>query len=1151
MIPISKHFDLGLDRTRIKDRRDAERQTATVRALLDRLYTTDDDKRWELQIVADEVGMGKTFVALGVAYSVLHHRQRGEMPPDLASCMQKVLILVPGNASLFEKWRREVEEFVRRCVHPEHQVEAQALFKPEPVEQLDELARALSRGGRGAKVIVAHPGVLSGKRIVNYELKRRYLLGCLFRYWGASFRGDRRERLLRGAPAGWPRPGELLFITEREHELLTYTEDDAVRWLALLDREGTQDHCGEIEELRQRCIELSEPYVRERDQHFKDIERRLVRLHERLSLAMVKEGLPLVIVDEAHNWKNGPDAGTNGYKIFSELIAPKVRRLLLLTATPFQLRPEEMLQLLRIGEDIQSCRDRRAADARRQRLRERREQVIAPVLKSSAEASKRFARAWGRLPSRVTTDAVSEAWYGDHFVDARARLRRIATAAGQADERRVTSLVEQTVAAVDPDLRQLMREALGLYTFNADLSQELGELVIRHRRRSEHRMFRVGDEYIRSLDGHLERPDRHVLHSAPGLDVRGDGELPLYLLMRCVTDQKQRGRSSLGQDLTGCYSTLLASSEWRKIEAWASDGDHRSPYPAMLKAIVDPRKDPEHPKLKEVVRATLEAWKAGEKTLIFCFRTNTAERLRDIIRAAIERELRVQRTQCLGGETQLRALRSRLTGRDRDLIGLGLDRVLLSMAWASQVSRATTEDQEALSPGDLLLRDDDLVRLAELALAAKVDLLSERVDRVFLNRAIEHTLARRLTRARRGPDRWRKVLEHMAEDAWVERPYACEPERQDGADAQGDATGFDERGVHTVYKLDFQRVQGDAARQLAEDLAARRRRAGIGSIFDQYARGPSLWFGVDPLAELARRGDPHDHASVRTLQALHDHLWEITHDEDGWAQRMLVFQALRRALLRDSVLLRLLPEKTERDESGWGELLTHEFFNPLPGQRESMADRIAIFVEDLRASSGSVLGRGSAEGSSRHRLFEATKLRDQQFVALVTGSTPRDQRERVFAGFNTPLLPEVLVCTSVGQEGIDLHRHCRHVVHYDLAWNPAVLEQRTGRADRIGSKTFRERDHGHSQDGTGPFLEIGVPFLAGTYDERQYEELRLRSQTFEVLTGGDLSAEQPDLRDDRDDPAGKAMGLRLMSLPDDIVRELRVDLAVWRESKTT
>lgn len=32
-------------------------------------------------------------------------------------------------------------------------------------------------------------------------------------------------------------------------------------------------------------------------------------------------------------------------------------------------------------------------------------------------------------------------------------------------------------------------------------------------------------------------------------------------------------------------------------------------------------------------------------------------------------------------------------------------------------------------------------------------------------------------------------------------------------------------------------------------------------------------------------------------------------------------------------------------------------------------------------------------------------------------------------------------------------------MHYDLAWNPAVLEQRIGRVDRIGSKPFREQEH--------------------------------------------------------------------------------------------
>ena len=52
----------------------------------------------------------------------------------------------------------------------------------------------------------------------------------------------------------------------------------------------------------------------------------------------------------------------------------------------------------------------------------------------------------------------------------------------------------------------------------------------------------------------------------------------------------------------------------------------------------------------------------------------------------------------------------------------------------------------------------------------------------------------------------------------------------------------------------------------------------------------------------------------------------------------------------------------------------------------------------------------------------------------------------------TPFFPEVLVASSVMAEGVDLHLDCRHVIHHDLDWNPSVLEQRTGRLDRLGSK---------------------------------------------------------------------------------------------------
>jgi hypothetical protein len=261
--------------------------------------------------------------------------------------------------------------------------------------------------------------------------------------------------------------------------------------------------------------------------------------------------------------------------------------------------------------------------------------------------------------------------------------------------------------------------------------------------------------------------------------------------------------------------------------------------------------------------------------------------------------------------------------------------------------------------------------------------------------------------------------------------------------------------------------------------------------------------------------------------------------------RALVMQALRRAVLRDSVLLRLLPQRGDLHESGWGELLASAFFANLPNQHESMAQRIVVFLEDLKASSGHINEPTSARGA----LYQATRLRDQQFVALVKGGggNMAATRDRVFSGFNTPLLPEVLVCTSVGQEGIDLHRHCRHVVHYDLAWNPAVLEQRTGRADRIGSKTFRERDAAAATSKV--FLEIGVPFLAGTYDERMYEELRLRAQTFEVLTGGEFAADHADGQDDVSQAQGEELGVVVLPLPPAMIDHLRVKLQVW-ETRT-
>lgn len=116
-------------------------------------------------------------------------------------------------------------------------------------------------------------------------------------------------------------------------------------------------------------------------------------------------------------------------------------------------------------------------------------------------------------------------------------------------------------------------------------------------------------------------------------------------------------------------------------------------------------------------------------------------------------------------------------------------------------------------------------------------------------------------------------------------------------------------------------------------------------------------------------------------------------------------------------------------------------------------------------------------------------------VQEVTGGTKRNFRERRMRAFNTPFFPDVLVCSEVMREGVDLQRCCRHVIHHDLAWNPSTIEQRTGRIDRLGCKA-----QGRAS------IMVYVPYLAGTADERQYRVMAFREQWFRVVMGQDAVA---------------------------------------------
>jgi SNF2 family DNA or RNA helicase len=136
-----------------------------------------------------------------------------------------------------------------------------------------------------------------------------------------------------------------------------------------------------------------------------------------------------------------------------------------------------------------------------------------------------------------------------------------------------------------------------------------------------------------------------------------------------------------------------------------------------------------------------------------------------------------------------------------------------------------------------------------------------------------------------------------------------------------------------------------------------------------------------------------------------------------------------------------------------------------------------------------------------------------------------ETRERLREAFNTPLFPMVLIANEVMQEGLDLQRSCRRIIHHDLPWNPAQLEQRVGRVDRLGGRIHKLRDKNIDAK-----LEILYPLISQTIDARIYEKVRQREKWLEFLLGA-----PPDVQD-------HAGGEVLAELPAAVADRLRIDL---------
>jgi hypothetical protein len=1069
---------------------DRSRQTATVNAILQRFFRADEQKRRELTILADEVGLGKTYVALAVAVSILVAIRRGESPDGLPANKPIVLVVTPSNDALFNKWLREAEAFKNDCA--KHPGVLEWLQIRTPIENSSksgnvvDLAAQMRDATRSQPMLlIAKQGTL-GAALHNRDLWRRRGLAAVFNYYRTP--PDTRRY--------WCRKGKVFenFGIPELTELLDL-RTSAPLWSDPISPDLERAYHRAMSSDRELSQRLGEGIAGSDE----DWLSRLLDDLTRHALASDWPTLPLVIVDEVHGFKNEHVQARRNFETF---MAGRVCRFLGLSATPFQLRHDELLSLLKLRWVL-------ALPTERFQSLDNAVTALGEAMRSARDVGDVFRRRWKGL-QQSDKEQIGEAWraVADLEFDEQFRMAR---------------------QLRPPRLAHAIEAALDLGHRNTELQRHLHPFVIRHQHPRGYREHFVG--------GQVETPKitgSPTFQWAPGMEVRGNDELAQYLMMRAIALAKdEKGLPSLGAELSGSYRHLVETAAvWKKL-AQASNPLLRD-YRAVLEGMIGTRTeqhdpDNEHRKVQATVRRVLEFFKRGQKSLVFCVYTKTAETVRDQIKKAVEEHLDGIHRRVFGDASSFKNFQRRFFNRYEPLFSLIQDHPLLGRIHGGSVG----------IPQHLALTHRQLREVATLLVDTGASPDSDKPDRRLILAATEQVAVKMWRESEDGQAWLSKVLrscpelaDRMVDSAWLE---AREPLSRSERAGRVRRAIDPEAGADASDPLEAEESEAETSSQMntaggepaVESWVRRLREDAIGRVIAPYLRH-DVTSGPQP-----------------GLPLLAQHHCDLLADLD-LDTRCVAGQVFRRILMADEFLLRYLADVEKENTERWADFLAERYEKPLDGHLESLRDRVVAYLETLaRAQKNKSLLAGYHAGAENRNV-----------VQLVKGDT--QARDRYFLGFNTPYRPEILISTSVGQEGIDLHRECRHVIHHDLCWNPATIEQRTGRVDRIGSKVERERLG--AKNGEEPTLEIAVPYLAATYDERMFEELYRRAQLFEVTLGGDIRVEgriDPDqiagehrrrekagIGTDDEDIGEETDDVSVVDIPEDMLRRLRVDLSV-------
>lgn len=668
----------GID-LHVADRIDAAsamRQKKTAGHILERLAEQPG------VILADEVGMGKTFVALTVGVSIALQN------PDAGP----VVVMVPP--SVKDKWPRDFGVFFDRCLRPiakqrvkttTDTLESGVDFlkalddPPERQRQLLFLTHgALSRGLTDPWVKLALlKHVCASRRLTEVRSALPRFAGRLLQRKHVN--DDVWDRLLSSPPARWWK-----LLEEADVEL----DDDPVpealvRGIDDVSAESISAMVAALHELPRRESSNSDERVLMARRLLNDAFNAI--WGEWLSASCKKVRLPLLILDEAHHLKNAdtklaslfhsPESTADASMLAGPL-SGVFERMLFLTATPFQLGHGELMNVLTRFASI-AWQSEHAPARDRQRFVD-----DIDALRRALDESQREAlgldRAWGRLRPEHVVDLhgapmESDTWW-------RVLVESAAPIEGLVGD--VIARYRTTEAA--------MRRA----------EEALRPWVIRHLK--PRKIASVDRRTV--LTGAAIVDD--VVPRSGGLDIGGDALLPFLLAARAtasIAEASEGGRALFAEGLASSFEAYrdTRSTETTRDEDVVDDGAGAQVssdiewYLSAIEAAL-PRENEDataaHPKVRATVSRVLQLWSKGEKCLVFCHYRATGKALERHISRALDVEmnaLAARRFGCTAEEAveRMDRLRDRLDRTD-DSIRRELDARLDSLVGVSTSSAA-------------------------------------------------------------------------------------------------------------------------------------------------------------------------------------------------------------------------------------------------------------------------------------------------------------------------------------------------------------------------------------------------------------------------------------------------------------------------------